>query len=94
MEQINLTSPFKADPRETSVLEVDSLLLDWRGSRIVVHLGDGRIQKRVEYSGTPATNMMITLNKANLTNNSLHKRIINQLISDGYLAGSITGSPE
>jgi len=94
MEQVNLTTNFVADPRSASTLQVDSLLLNWRDKRIVVHLGDGNLQKMVEYTGAEAENLMITLNKANLTTNSLHKRVINKLIADGHIAGSISGSPD
>ena len=46
------------------------------------------------YRGTVARNMMIVLNKANLTNNSLNKRILNKLIQDGKISGTVTGLPE
>lgn len=92
MESINLSTPYQVDPRQTSTFKVDSLLLNWRDKRIEIHLGDGTIQRLVTYNGDQATTLMTALNKANLSTNSLHKRIINQLITDGYLAGTITGT--
>lgn len=93
-EKIALTTPLVADPRETPNLEVQMLTLDWIGSRIVVMVGQNGINRSFIYKGEQAKNMMITLNKANLSTNSLHKRILNQLISDGYLSGTISGTPD
>jgi hypothetical protein len=74
---------------------VDSLLLNWGGAYIRVGLigPNGEAATR-EYSGPQATTLMIALNKANLSTTSLHKRILNQLIADGLLAGVIGGSPD
>ena len=40
--------------------------------------------------------LIISLNKANLSTagNSLEARVLNQLITSGYLSGSVTGNPE
>lgn len=38
--------------------------------------------------------LIVALNKANLTSNSLEKRVYSQLVSDGAFVGSITGSPQ
>jgi hypothetical protein len=38
--------------------------------------------------------MMISLNKVNLSVKSLHRRVIEQLINDGKLDGTISGSPD
>ena len=38
--------------------------------------------------------MIVALNKANLSSNSLEKRVYNQLITDGAFTGSVTGSPQ
>lgn len=96
VEQVNLQTNYVVDPRTASTFTVDSLILNWKEKRIVIHLGNGNVQKMVEYVDLPgnpvATNLMVALNKANLTNNSLHKRILTQLISDGHIDGTITGS--
>ena len=36
--------------------------------------------------------LIIALNKANLSTTSLEKRILNQLIASGYLAGTVSGT--
>jgi hypothetical protein len=43
---------------------------------------------------TKALNLMIALNKANLTVKSLQRRVLEQLAADGLLAGSVTGTPD
>ena len=49
----------------------------------------------LDSQGEPATVMMTALNKADLTVNSLQKRILEQLVSDGKLApGTVTGTPD
>lgn len=45
-------------------------------------------------SDNKATNMIVALNKANLTIKSLERRIFEQLIADGHLSGSLTGTPK
>ena len=37
--------------------------------------------------------LIVSLNKANLSTTSLEKRILNQLIASGFLAGSVSGTP-
>lgn len=45
-------------------------------------------------STTPTgASLIVSLNKANLSTTSLEKRILNQLISSGFLEGSISGTP-
>ena len=101
-EQIDLTTPYNPGT-EVDNFRVTALLLDWKGGKIVISLegydsgwtGTTRTFVYADTDGDPvATNLMIALNKADLSTNSLHKRIINQLISDGYLDGSISGTPD
>ena len=96
-EKITLNIPFKVDLREALVLEVDSILLNWRDKRIEIHLGDGNVQNKIEYIDSKddpqATNFMVVLNKANLSTKSLHKRIMERLVTDGRIAGTIGGTP-
>lgn len=47
----------------------------------------------VAYTGADAVTLINALNTANLTNNSLRKRVINKLVTDGFLpAGAVTGA--
>jgi len=91
IEQIDLTAA------ETCTnYRVANLFLDWDGQMITVCLrctATGRVQT-FTYTGTEARNMMITLNKANLSTNSLHKRVLDKLIADGKIAGTVTGTPD
>lgn len=76
--------------------QVQELVLNWAAASIRIMVRDplGNLL-RFGYDGTQATNMMTVLNKADLTSNSLHKRVLNQLVSDGKLpAGTVTGSPD
>lgn len=68
--------------------------MDWDGALIQILLKDNNgAQLNFSYNGVTATAMMVLLNKANLTSNSLHKRILNQLVSEGKLLGTVSGVP-
>lgn len=92
-ELLTLTTPVPTPTR--TGYSVRRLDLDWAAPRVYVELAgnDGRILSHV-YTGVEATGLMVTLNKANLTANSLQKRIFTKLIADGVLAGAVTGSPD
>lgn len=93
-EQIDLATPHVVDPRSTSQFRISNVHFDWDSKKItIVVIGNG-ISKTFIYSGTQAQNMLIALNKANLSTNSLHKRIFNQLTSDGLLDGTVSGTPD
>lgn len=95
IEQVDLTTPFVVDPSSSTFLTVDVLTLNRSRSLIYIEtIGSNGVRGRFRYEGATATNMMNVLNKANLTNNSLHRRILNQLINDGKLSGTVTGTPE
>ena len=90
MERLDLAVQSPA----VSNYRIDRISLDWAAARIHIALRDnvgGTITET--YSGQEATDMMIVLNTANLTNNSLHKRTLTKLIADGKLAGTISGTP-
>jgi len=93
-EKLDLTSAITA-PSVTDY-RVSRLLLDWDGARIAVGLKGPNGELRTEgYTGAAATNLMVTLNKANLSTTSLHKRVLNQLVADGKLpAGTVSGTPD
>ena len=93
-ERLDLTSPVTT-PTVTSWTP-DELHLGWQQQFIrVLFLGPAGEKKTCVWSGSAATTLMVALNKANLTSNSLHKRIINQAVTDGCLtAGTVAGSPD
>ncbi len=93
-EQINLTAPDQA-VAGTLTYKIIQLVLDMEHGRIVVRLiGSGGQRKEVLFGDADnARAMMKTLNTANLSNKSLHRRIMEKLISSGHLVGSISGTP-
>lgn len=93
-EQLDLTTPI-APPTRT-FYRVTLLTLDWLNQSIRIGLlGSDGTEINTGYEGTLAVAFMTMLNTANLTTNSLHKRILNRLVVDGKLpTGSVTGTPQ
>jgi hypothetical protein len=92
-EIITLTTPVTT-PNVTT-WRVVFLGLDWESATISMGLrGSGGEKLNHAYTGPNATTLMIALNKANLTSNSLHRRILTQLHTDGIVVGTISGSPD
>jgi hypothetical protein len=93
-EQLDLASPAQTAPGTNNWRPV-LLHLDWEKATIKVGFrGENGEYTSVGWGGAEATTLMVALNKANLSSNSLHKRIMNQAITDGKLAGTITGTPD
>lgn len=90
-EALTLTTP-----QSVTDYTIDMLKLSWSEASIVVLLHDTQGDKfKCTYTGQAATDLMIALNKANLSTNSLQKRILNQLVTDGKLPpGTVTGIPD
>lgn len=93
-EKIDLTTPFKPDPREAADLSVAKLVLDFAGQGIHITLSKNGVKKEVSYNGAEATTLMIALNKANLSTKSLQRRILERIIADNQLSGVVSGSPD
>ena len=93
-EQIDLSAPRISDPTSTSNLKIVSLTLDREKNFILIRLGANGVYVNFIYVGSVARTLMNQLNTANLTNNSLHRRIIQRLINDGKLSGDISGTPD
>ena len=103
-ENITLTTPEFTPAITTTTYKVIHLDLDWELPSIKIYLrGTNNEIKFFEYGGqlaspadkTKALNLMVALNKANLSVTSLQKRILNQLILDfPQLAGTVTGTPD
>lgn len=93
-EQYDLTTPIPFASR--TGYKIVSLLLGWENQTIAITLrGSDNVTLTFYYTGTEAANLMSTLNTANLSTNSLYKRILTKLASDNYLpVGTITGTPE
>jgi hypothetical protein len=92
-EQLDLTNPIAPPP--ITHYRVVLLELNWELPRIVIGLqGPNREESRHTYVDATALALMRALNKANLSTTSLQKRVIQQLVADGKLAGTISGSPD
>jgi hypothetical protein len=90
-ELITLTTPVPALATYTVV----ELHLNWPAESLSIGLrGSNGEMTFHSYSGAEATALMRALNKANLSTSSLQKRAIQQLVADGKLAGTISGSPD
>lgn len=87
MEELNLTTP-------VSKYRVARLLLDWEGQGIQIGLYENGIFQTFGYFGAEATQLMTALNKADLSVKSLHRRILEKLIADGKISGTISGAPD
>jgi len=101
MEKHALTTPITSGTT-ISDYQVRFLNLHWDGDRYVeVGWKDntGKLYnhtyRNTATTPTLATDLLIALNKANLSIKSLHRRILERLAADGLLAtGTITGSPD
>lgn len=95
MEQIDLTTPepYPLPIKTVATWKVDELQLQWTAQHIsIVLLGSAGERREVHYYSETATALMIVLNKANLSVKSLHKRVLEYLVTDGQLeVGTITG---
>lgn len=93
-EQIDLTAPITKP--SITYYRVSRLELDWDAARIEIHLkfvltGEEFV---TGYTGTEATNLMVIMNKKNFSTNSMQKTILQKLIADGKISGTISGSPD
>lgn len=91
-EQLDLTAAIVAT---RTTYTVGFLTLDFPNAVIQAGLkGSDGAAVTVEWTGAPATTLMIALNKANLTTISLQKRVLQQAVTDGKLpAGTVSGTP-
>lgn len=97
MEQCDLTTPAPYPPPgpATANWKVDELHFLWTARKIEIILrGENGERRNVSYQGDIAAALMTALNVANLSVKSLHRRVIERLIADGHLAGTISGSPD
>lgn len=97
MEQHALTTPVTGPTKTTYTIRF--ILLDWEGKRVEISVVDntGKVSnKRYDDTTTPTgQSLMVTLNKADLSANSLHRRALNRLATDGVIeVGTVTGTPD
>lgn len=102
MENLTLTNPEVTPQITTANYHVIAIQLYWEQQTIIITLrGDNGELKTFTYGGpapddnrAKATQLMIALNKMNFSVNSLQKRVIQQLVNDGFIAGTVTGTPD
>ncbi len=93
-EQLDLASAEQTAPG-TITWKPILLYLNWEKATIKAGFrGDNGEYTSIGYEGTEATNLMIVLNKANLTVKSLHHRVMEKAVADGKLSGTISGTPD
>lgn len=101
-ESITLTTPISGQA-SISVLRPCLLILDAMRGRVTIQLRewvagefveDGRFREFTYDSSTTPTgaSLIVSLNKANLSTTSLEKRIMNQLLTSGFVAGTVGGT--
>ncbi len=93
-EVLTLTSTIVVPDRTT--YRVVRLVLDWNAQVVQVNTcGSDNVDLFHEYLGSEAVALMTVLNTANLSTASLHKRVLQKLVTDGKLpAGTVSGTPE
>jgi len=93
MEQIDLTTPI-TQPSITNY-RLNKLDLRWLDQHIRIELvaDSGEVIEH-SYDGDIARNLMIALNKMDLSVKSLQRRVMEKLIADGIISGAISGAPD
>jgi hypothetical protein len=95
-EQVDLAVPITRP--STTNFKLERLNLDFLTGAIHIQLlgPNGEALSAVYDANTNPTgaSLITALNTANLTSNSLAKRIYTRLIADGYLAGTVSGTPQ
>lgn len=95
METITLTSPEVQPQIVTADYRVRRLVLDVEAPAIIIQVrGTNGEAKEFSYQGATAQALLQALNTANLTTKSLQRRILEKLIADGKLVGTVTGTPD
>lgn len=93
MEKLDLTIPIVTS--NVTSYKVIRLYLDFPAAYLRIDLMNSNNKElSFEYTGLTATTFMIALNKINLSIKSLQRRILERLITDGFLVGTISGLPD
>ena len=92
-EQLDLTTPITT-PSITSY-KVIKLILDIEGQGIIITLKSNTNERlEVAYNGPEALTLIVAMNKMNFTTTSMQKKILQKLIADGKLPGTVSGTPD
>lgn len=102
-EELELTDPIVKPEVVTSKFRVTSLQMNWEAmpaedgvpALMVVNLKDNNnVGRTVTYEGQVAKDYIKFINTGNFSVNSLNKRLLQKLSSDGQLPGTVVGAPE
>ncbi len=92
-EVVTLTTPITPPARTGYTFCRLVLDLEAQVVQAVVRGTDG-VEVHGEWAGATAVGLMTTLNTANLTTNSLVKRVFTKMASDGLIpVGTVSGTP-
>ena len=98
MEKFNLTIPVPLTPPDKTHYALRYVRFDWDAKYIEIGLRDsaGRALTKVYDETTTPTgeSLMMSLNKANLSSSSLHRRIFTRLAADGVIEAGSTAETE
>lgn len=93
-ELLNLTAPINQNIT-TSTWKVVFLQMDMESSRIIIRVKSNLdVYKEILYEGQIAIDYMKALNLMNFSTNSMQKRILQRLSTDGVLVGAVSGVPD
>ena len=96
VEELILTTP-ETFPATTSITswKIDGLTLMRSEAKVIIHLVGSTGEKRTyNFSGALATTYINALNTRNASTISNEKWTLNQLVTRGYLAGTVRGTPD
>jgi hypothetical protein len=92
-EILTLTAPVV--PPSITTYRVDGLNLNLSGEKYTVSfLSNTGATLSYSVTGSTAKTRMVALNKANLSGNSLERRLFTFAVADGIFAGTVSGSPD
>lgn len=109
-EELVLTDPVTTPPVTTTKYRVVAMFFDMEaivqdqpigappntepGSIVIRVKDNNNVPSVFTYKGKEAQDWIKWINTANLTNRSLQKRVLEKLSADGYLPGTVTGTPD
>lgn len=104
-ESLVLTTAEVIPAITTTDYRVVFLSFDWERATILIRLrGTNGEAKSFSYGGdrltatdaerADALALMVALNKANLSTRSLQRRVLERLVTDGKLTGTVSGTPD
>lgn len=106
-EELVLTDPIVTPPTVSDTYRIVSLTMSSetvvpsaatapnKPGAVVITVRDNHdVPSTFAYAGDAAREMIKWINTANFTTHSLHKRLLQKLSNDGYLPGTVTGTPE